>query len=196
MTKEIFWILIASISIITINCGPEEVEEPATIAVATLYRISNVTESTYLMSDEEIGAATFAEKNGIVNLRINVTGLTPNNRHAVHIHEGSCESPGSHWNQGTTASFCREPNLSVSDIWAKPKAGDVGNIRTDANGAGTFEISTTFWRLGSSDNFDITGLSIVIHENEEDFAQECFQSHSHIHDNPKIACGTIDLITP
>ena len=193
--KQIFGMLGLATALLLVQCGPVDTPSATAIAVATIYRVENTTDSTFQVTTQEIGAATFSEKNGIITLQINVTGLTPNNRHAVHIHEGSCEAPGMHWNQGTTVSFCREPNLDPDDIWTKPKAGDVGNIRTDEQGAGTFELSTIFWRLGSDDNLDITGLVIVVHENEEDFAQECFQSHSHMHNNPKIACGTIDLIT-
>jgi Cu/Zn superoxide dismutase len=82
----------------------------------------------------------------------------------------------------------------MGEAWVRPNAGDVGNIRTDISGSGTFEISTEFWKLGSNDNFDVAGLVIVLHADEEDFAQECFDAHDHAHNNPKIACGTIQLI--
>jgi Cu-Zn family superoxide dismutase len=193
MMKHLF-VLFSVISIILlVSCGPDPSNEPAILAVATLYRTTNVTDSTYSVSSEEIGAATFSERNGVVTVSINAINLTPSNRHAIHIHEGTCEEPGSHWNQGTQASFCREMNLG--EAWAKPYAGDVGNLRANDQGAGTFELSTEFWRLGSGDNFDITGKLVIVHAEEEDFAQECFQSHNHMHDNAKIACGTIELVT-
>jgi Cu/Zn superoxide dismutase len=193
--KSIYLLPVILATFILSGCGPEEKSDPAILAVATLYSIEYDTDSTYHLTDQELGAASFSEMDGIVTLQINMTGLTPNARHAAHIHEGTCEVPGMHWNQGTDASFCRETNLDENDIWTKPKAGDIGNIRANEEGSGTFELSTKFWRLGSNDSFDITGLVVMVHQNEEDFAQECFQSHTHMHNNPKLACGTIELIT-
>ena len=175
------------------SCGPEVNEQPAILAKANIYAVTSVSDDSYTVSTQEIGAATFSERNGIVTIKINAIDLTPSNRHAIHIHEGTCESPDAHWNQNTQASFCTALNLGAA--WAKPYAGDVGNIRADATGTGYFELSTEFWRLGTGDDFDITGKVLIIHANEEDFAQECFQDHNHAHNNAKIACGTIELIT-
>ncbi|MFZ9044913.1 MAG: superoxide dismutase family protein [Cyclobacteriaceae bacterium] len=193
--RQFFTVLAILIISLISSCEADESPAVDALAVATIYGLENASDSTFAISDSEVGAATFSQREDIVTVNINVTGLIPNNRHAIHIHMGSCEEPGMHWNQGTTASFCREPNLDPDDIWTKPYAGDVGNLRTNETGSGTLELSTKFWRLGSGDALDITGLTIIIHENEEDFAQECFQSHSHMHNNPKIACGTIDLIS-
>lgn len=191
MKSSILLFCMAAASML-IGCGPETNEEPAKIAIARLYSISNITDSTYTVTPQEIGAATFTERDGVVVVSINATGLTPGNRHSMHLHEGSCEEPGAHWNQGTQVSFCRELNLGTA--WAKPYAGDIGNIRSDEDGTGYFELATEFWRLGSNDNLDIVGKLFVLHGLEEDFAMECFQSHDHVHTNPKIACGTIELI--
>jgi Cu-Zn family superoxide dismutase len=190
--KYLIIICFASLVVFT-DCGSDPTEDPAILAVATLYSISNATDSTYTITSDEIGTATFAERDGVVTLTINAINLTPSNRHAIHLHEGNCEEPGSHWNQGTQASFCRELNLG--EAWAKPYAGDVGNIRAGADGAGTLELVTEFWRLGTNDNYDIAGKLVIIHADEEDFAAECFQNHNHMHSNSKIACGTIELVT-
>ncbi len=174
----------------TFCCDPGE--KVIVTAKADIFSFQNVTDSTYSIDNTKIGMATLEYDGRSVLLTISVNGLTPNHRHAIHIHTGSCEKPGPHWNQGTDASFCREVNQGK--IWARPKAGDVDNIRTDEYGNGILIMSSEFWALNTSDDLDLLGRAIIIHEDMEDFAQECFEVHSHTHNNLKIACGTIELL--
>ncbi|MEM9895117.1 MAG: superoxide dismutase family protein [Bacteroidota bacterium] len=145
--------------------------------------------------DEEIsyGNASFEQIGNVVRLQINVTGQEPNSSGAIHIHHGSPEKPERHWNQLSLYSFCR--TRSMGTAWAKPAAGDVGNIQYDENGEGTFVIETDLWALNTGDERDIIEKVIVLHKEPQDFTEECDPNHSHLHlhNNPKIAVGRIQL---
>ncbi len=172
------------------NCSDEE-EETTVVAQATLSRISNVTDSTYTIGPDIAGKAMVETIDNGVRLTISVEGLTPNSRHAVHLHLGSCEAPGAHWNQSSEDSFCEATSLGVT--WAKPKAGDVGNVNTDGQGNGSLTVETDLWSVGTSDEKDILGAVVIIHQKGEEFLDHCFGNHDHVHDaNAKIACGTIE----
>lgn len=41
------------------------------------------------------GSATLADANGQVQVAVQLTGFQPNTAHAGHIHQGTCDSPGS-----------------------------------------------------------------------------------------------------
>ena len=114
--------------------------------------------------------------------------------HAVHIHTGTCESPLSPWNLGKDLdySFCNV--LSMGEVWAKPKAGDLGNVFINEAGMGNLNLQTDLFNVGSKDATDIIGKIIYINEVAENFTQECYEGHNHNHNNKKIACGTIKLV--
>ncbi len=178
------------LTILSCNDGENGHEEIVT-AQALIYTITAESDSSYIQNSVEVGAVTFEQVKGIVTATFTLSGLTPYHRHAIHIHTGNCQLPGQHWNQGSEENFCRK--TSEGEIWARPKAGDVGNVRTDGNGNGTLVVSSEFWSLNSLDEKDIVGRAVIIHENMEDFPQECFQVHNDVHNNPKIACGTIEI---
>jgi Cu-Zn family superoxide dismutase len=120
---------------------------------------------------------------------ISLEGFAPNTIHAVHMHHGSCEQPKHHWNAGSEENFCNRRSLNVP--WAKPYAGDVGNVSVGYDGTGSLTIKTNLWSIGSNDEKDILGLQVIVHEGYEDFTSECDPNHDHIHENDKLACGTI-----
>ena len=163
------------------------------MAVASLYGVSLNPDSTYTSNETTFGEVQLEDLGTSVRLTISLSNATPNYRHAIHLHMGSCEQPGHHWNQGQMTSFCEAMNLG--EVWARPKAGDVGNVNTDANGNGTLTIESEFWSLNTNDATDLVGAVLIVHENMEDFFSECFDgNHNHVHMNPKIACGSIELM--
>lgn len=171
------------------SCGQDE--EIKAQAKALIYTVDQVNAIDYTIEDEIVAEVTVNDFGGKASLSISAQGLIPNWSHAIHIHLGNCESPGAHWNRGDTTSYCNETNLG--EIWAKPKAGDVGNIVTDSEGYGFLNVDSEFWGVNTLDERDLVGALVIIHEGPEDFAQECFQVHNHVHSNRKIACGTIEL---
>lgn len=175
---------------------PTILEALRVTARADFYAMLSDIDTTFSV-DQQIyfGSATFIQEDSFVTLTIDLEHFSPNSIHAVHLHEGTCPQPGAHWNQGRemTDRFCNTRSLGLP--WAKPMAGDVGNVSVGYDGTGSLTIKTDLWRLNSSDSLDIAGKVIVVHENFEDFASECnpLHGHNHPHANAKIACGTILL---
>ncbi|MEP1093666.1 MAG: superoxide dismutase family protein [Cyclobacteriaceae bacterium] len=172
--------------------NPEFIE-PEFEAVAGIYSLELVQEGKYNIKSRSIGYASFSQTGEVVTLEIELKGMTPNSSKAVHIHNGSITTPGRHWNQHSFYAFCNEKSLG--ELWEKPFAGDIGNVPIDANGNGKLILQTDFWALNSGDEKDILDKILIVHEDPEDFAEECdpAHSHDHLHSNLKIGGGQITL---
>lgn len=173
-------------------CEESKEPGPKTFAAADIYMVSQADDETY-EKGEWIGNAEFVFQDGVTILKVNLSGMEPNSSHAMHLHEGTLAEPGRHWNQGKFVSFCS--TFSLGEVWAKTFAGDVGNIEIDGEGNGTFILKTDLWQLGTEDEMDISGTVLFIHQNFEDFANECDPNHDHTHghQNAKIAGGAVVL---
>lgn len=169
--------------------GQREEQEIAGGELLALEALGNDEYITTSISKGQMNATT---EGNVVTLTIELDGFTANTSHAIHLHTGSCEDPGTHWNQNSSKSFCAEESLGVQ--WRKSYAGDIGNITTDSQGRGYLRLSTDIWTLNTGLDSDILNKVLVIHERAEDFGPECFILTPHDHDgNSKIACGRIEL---
>ena len=180
------------IILLALACDDTKEPGPKTFAAADIYTVSLAADETYEQVDL-IGNAEFVFQDGITTLIVSLSGMEPNSSHAMHLHEGTIAEPGRHWNQGKFVSFCS--TFSMGEVWAKTFAGDVGNIEIDEEGNGTFTLQTDLWQIGTGDDMDISGTVLFVHQNFEDFANECDPNHDHDHGhhNPKIAGGTVIL---
>jgi len=176
-------------------CSSDPTEEfiPEISAEAELFAIEGVGDNQFTVSETRIGTAVFGQSQDRVRLTISLWGMTPNSAKAVHIHNGSLEAPGRHWNQGYLFAAC--DSVSLGSRWDKPFLGDVGNVSIDDEGNGEFTLFTDLWRINSGDNNDILDKVIIIHEDPQDFSNECTPNHIHDHTNQKIAGGAIRLIS-
>ncbi|MEP1094898.1 MAG: superoxide dismutase family protein [Cyclobacteriaceae bacterium] len=165
---------------------------PITSAAADINFVTSEDGENYTKG-ELMGNANLQYQDGITTMVVSVSGMEANSSHAMHLHMGSLEVPGRHWNQNVLSAFCNTE--SMGQIWAKPFAGDVGNLDIDADGNGSFTIETDLWTLGLGENSDIENTVLFIHQSEEDFLNECDPNHGHTHGhvNAKIAGGTIIL---
>lgn len=184
---------ILSLFILLISCSKDEstVQGLKTFAAADIYTVSSEDGMNYSRGSL-IGNAAIEYQDSVITMTVNVSNMEPNTSHAMHLHMGSLDQPGHHWNQGTTIfRFCNA--RSLGKVWAKPFAGDVGNIDIDEDGNGTFTMETDLWAIGTNDNKDISGTVLYIHHMSEDFIAECDPNHDHDHGhtNMKIAGGTI-----
>lgn len=189
--------VLALFTMILLSTGCEEESEPGskTFAAADIYWVHSE-DGKIFTQGEWMSNASFVYQDGVTTLDINVSGMVPNSSHAMHLHQGTVEEPGRHWNQGKFVTFC--DTKSLGEFWLKPFAGDIGNIEIDAEGNGLFKVKTDLWRLGTGDDLDIAGTVLFIHEKFEDFGNECDPSHGHDHGhtNTKIAGGTVVLGNP
>ncbi|MFY0690029.1 MAG: superoxide dismutase family protein [Cyclobacteriaceae bacterium] len=176
---------------IILAIGCQEQNTLITTARVDFYGLSiDENTSQYTLEATDFGEAFLKEEGNLTTIRFELKNLAPNNEHALHIHTGDCGEPQMHWNMNSTESSCNR--LSNGEVWARPMAGDIGNALSNDSGESTIEFTSEFWSLQSGDR-NISGLPIVIHQSGEDFAQECFEQHKHLHSNTKIACGVITI---
>ncbi|OWP82854.1 superoxide dismutase [Flavobacterium davisii] len=122
-------------------------------------------------SDSQVtGTAVFSEKNGIITMVANMSGLTPG-EHAIHLHEkADCSAPdgnstGGHWN----------PTFKKHGKWeqAEYHRGDIGNFTADDKGNAVVTFSTNEWCIGCGDSArDITGKGLIVHKGVDDFTTQ------------------------
>lgn len=118
------------------------------------------------------GKATFtAENNGQVKLDIQLSIPAKAGKEvAVHLHEhGDCSDAGKgahgHWN----------PTNDQHGKWggAHFHRGDIGNVKLDAQGNGTFEMTTDLWSIGGSDSTkNILGRAVIVHGGTDDYVSQ------------------------
>lgn len=191
--RELSFLLV--LTSVLIGCSKDETSEagPITYAAADIYMVSSEDGMNYTQGSL-IGNSAFQYQDGVTTMTVSLSNMEPNTSHAMHLHSGTLNTPGRHWNQNSLVKrFCNE--RSLGQVWAKLKAGDVGNIDIDEDGNGTFTIRTDLWTLGTENDTDISGTVLFIHHMSEDFVTECDPNHdhSHGHTNAKIAGGTVVL---
>jgi superoxide dismutase, Cu-Zn family len=144
--------------------------------------------------EEPIGYAEFVYRDKKTRLTVELFGMEPRANHAMHLHVGTLENPGAHWNQGSVYAFC--DSVSMGKKWNRPFAGDVGNINIGTNGNGIFKLTTNLWSVGTGDHTDVLGLVLMVHEDPEDFAMECDPNHTHDgpHVNARLGGGVVVLM--
>lgn len=101
-----------------------------------------------------------------------ITGLSPNSVHGFHIHEkGDCSdsaamNAGGHFNPD---SHHQHGESIASTEYKHQHAGDLGNIKANANGIALIDVNIEKpINLIPDDKFSILGKSIIIHADEDD----------------------------
>jgi superoxide dismutase, Cu-Zn family len=124
-----------------------------------------------------------AAQNG-VHLSGSVQGLAPNGEFGFHIHEkGDCSAPdansaGEHFNP-TNAQH----GGPTSDAH---HAGDMHNVKSDAQGTAQIEVDATGVSLGSGQPDDVLGRAVVTHAKPDDYTTQPSGNSG-----ARIACGVI-----
>jgi len=140
-----------------------------------------------------IGNFIATYQDGVVTATIYLEGQEDRPVRALHLHDGTCETPGNHWNMGHDQQACDLTDMN--GVWDKMYRGDMGNLIVTEDGTGSFTLQTDLWSIGTNDSTDIVGKLIIVHFFPTDFSGECDPSHmpDHTHTNPKLGCGTINL---
>lgn len=130
---------------------------------------------------------------GVVRLRqsgtdvlaeVEIRGLAPNSEHGFHVHEkGDCSAPdassaGGHFNPGGQPHGLPGSNAH--------HAGDMRNLRADANGVVREEVPFTGMSLAAGPN-SIVGRAVVVHRDPDDYTSQPAGNSG-----PRIACGVIN----
>lgn len=132
------------------------------------------------------GSARFTQDAaGQVRMVLDVTiPAKANQELAVHLHQnGSCadtaKAAGPHWN----------PTQMAHGQWQEGAfhKGDIGNIRLDAQGRATKELTTDIWAIGGSDTTkNILNKAVVIHGKADDLKSQPAGNAGN-----RIGCGVV-----
>jgi len=134
-----------------------------------------------------IGLATFTQDaNGPVNIKVNVSGLTPG-LHGIHIHDkGICTGPsftsaGEHYNPLGKEHGLLNPK--------GPHAGDLPNLEVGMDGKGNMNVTTKLVTLspGPTTLFTANNTSLVVHAGPDDLITDPAGDSG-----ARIACGIIE----
>ncbi len=129
------------------------------------------------------GTVTFTEKDGKVEVAVDLKGLKPG-EHGFHIHEkGDCSSPdansaGGHFNPD-------QKEHGAPDAPAH-HAGDLGNITAGADGSVQTSKTVDFLTLGDQPNSAV-GKAVIVHEKQDDLKTQPTGNAG-----ARVACGVVE----
>lgn len=173
--KIIFSILSLSI----LSCSAVEKQETKVLYDKDTRAVSDLHSST---NEKLTGLMKVKDEGENLKIEIEVLGLKPSSKHGIHIHEnGICEGPyyktsGDHFNPYKHAHG--KPESKLRHI------GDMGNIDTDANGAGKKVIILPKEKM--DDLNLIIGKSVLLHAGADDL-----KTQPSGNSGDRIACGLI-----
>jgi Cu-Zn family superoxide dismutase len=130
------------------------------------------------------GTVQFSQVGDKVKVVATIEGLTPNQKHAIHIHEtGDCTSA-----DGMSAGGHYNPEGHQHGLVsaAKRHAGDLGNLQADANGKAQYEATVENVSLVGMKN-PILGRAVIIHAKEDDGGQPVGNAGA------RLGCGVIGI---
>jgi Cu-Zn family superoxide dismutase len=129
------------------------------------------------------GTVTFQQMGNKVRVIADISGLKPNQKHAIHIHEGTeCGEDGmkagGHYNPEK-----HEHGLPIASK-DKRHAGDFGNLQADASGKAHLELTVDNITISGEKN-PVLGHAMIVHEREDDGSQPTGNAGG------RIGCGII-----
>ena len=133
------------------------------------------------------GVVRFTEAGGAVSVSAELEGLTPNAKHAMHIHDFGDGTgtdgmkAGGHYNpEGHQHGL---PETSARH------AGDLGNVQADANGKASYKITVNNVSLVGMKN-PIIGRGVIVHAKPDDGGQPTGNAGG------RIGVGVIGIANP
>jgi Cu-Zn family superoxide dismutase len=180
--------LILAIGSSDLTMAAEAVDEaleraPVIVDATELVAVLSPTEG-----NQTAGVARFRSlENGDVEIEANITGLSPNSKHAIHIHQyGDLTSK-----DGTSAGDHYNPMHHEHGLPDKENrhAGDFGNLESDQNGNATFKLVVDNITLAGRLS-PIIGRALVVHAKLDDGSQPSGNAGA------RIAVGVIGVRNP
>lgn len=129
------------------------------------------------------GTVGFTQRGDKLVMTGEVRGLRPNAEHGFHVHErGDCSAPdassaGGHFNPDA------KPHGRAGQ--GQHHAGDVPNLKADANGVARVDVELSWLSLAGATN-GVIGRSLVVHRDPDDY-----RSQPAGNSGPRVACGLI-----
>lgn len=130
------------------------------------------------------GVVRFTKTDDGVLVTADISGLTPDSQHAIHVHEfGDCtdlaaKSAGGHYNP--------EGHPHGLPPAEERHAGDLGNLQADGAGHATLSLTVNNITLAGLKN-PIVGRAVIVHALKDDGGQPTGNAGG------RIACGVIGI---
>ena len=128
------------------------------------------------------GTVRFAQHGARTQVEARLTGLAPNSEHGLHVHEkGECGP------DGTAAGGHFNPRGQPHAFYGKAErhAGDMPNVRADANGVATLSWESELLTVADGPA-SVIGRSVVLHRDADDYASQPAGNSG-----PRLACGVV-----
>jgi Cu-Zn family superoxide dismutase len=115
------------------------------------------------------GEIMFHQMGDKVHITGEISGLRPNAKHAIHIHEkGDMSAPdlmstGGHYNP--------DKHIHGGPTTSPVHAGDLGNLTADDKGVAKMDLTVDDISLGGEKN-NVVGLPVIIHAKEDDLKSQ------------------------
>ncbi|MEO8629240.1 MAG: superoxide dismutase family protein [Betaproteobacteria bacterium] len=132
--------------------------------------------------NQATGTVNFVTRGNAVMVDARVTGLTPG-LHGFHIHEkGDCRAP-----DGSSAGghFNPDGQAHAGPQAVHRHAGDLGNLKADANGVAVYHAEITGISLATTED-SIIGRAVIVHAGTDDFTSQPAGNAG-----ARVACGLI-----
>lgn len=152
---------------------PEAKSSGPTKAIAVLHPTAN---------NKVSGTVTFTEVADGVQVRAEISGLTPG-KHGFHVHEfGDCSAPDAN-SAGAHFNPTNKPHAGPDA--PERHEGDMGNVQADASGKATLEYVDHQISL-TNDQRSVIGRSVVVHAKADDLKTQPSGDSG-----ARVACGVI-----
>jgi Cu-Zn family superoxide dismutase len=126
------------------------------------------------------GTVTFRQVGDKVQVSAKLSGLKPGAEHGFHVHEkGDCGS-----GDGMSAGGHYNPTGKAHGHEGEHHAGDMPNVKADANGNADVAFETAGISVGGA--ADIIGKGLIVHRDPDDY-----KSQPAGNAGPRVACAVI-----
>jgi Cu-Zn family superoxide dismutase len=115
------------------------------------------------------GAVSFVETGKGVLVRADVRNLRAGGEFGFHVHENGNCGPGDGMNAGGHLNPAGKPHARYDN--PERHAGDLLNLRSDAEGNATYVFETTLLTVRPGPN-SVVGRAIVIHADRDDYTTQ------------------------
>lgn len=189
--KRQLWIACAALSIAACGVWIKAAEDHKHDEVPQPKKLADNAAANEAMCDVEPtkgnqakGHVHFVQDGDKVKVMAHITGLTPNQKHGFHIHEGTeCGDDGmkagGHFNPDK-----HDHGLPDSEK-GKRHAGDMGNLTADKDGVAHLEVTLDAVTIGGDKANNIVGHALIVHAKPDDGGQPTGNAGG------RIACGII-----
>ena len=114
------------------------------------------------------GTGVFTQTKDGVKVEANITGLSPDSDHAIHVHQFGDVRLGN--GKGTGGHYNPEGHDHGLPATAKRHAGDLGNLKADDKGAASYTILAKNISVAGLKN-PVVGRGVIIHAKVDDGGQ-------------------------